>query len=110
MIGIQSLVIRIGQHQWLMVVTVEAHFPSLLQQQTAIISELLGVRLTDRRTLGIVLIVFDHDTGKTDGVLLCKLYKIRPPDLGIEIRNTHPVVPADISTIAAGTGDGKSSR
>ena len=51
MIGIQSLVIRIGQHQRLMVVTVEAHFPSLLQQQTAIISELLGVRLTDRRTL-----------------------------------------------------------
>ena len=90
-----------------MVVTVEAHFPSLLQQQTAIISELLGVRLTDRRTLGIVLIVFDHDTGKTDGVLLCKLHKIRPPDLGIEIRNTHPVVPADISTIAAGYRRGK---
>ena len=57
--------------------------------------------------MGIVLIVFDHDTGKTDGVLLCKPHKIRPPDLGIEVRNTHPVVPADVSTIAAGHRRGK---
>ena len=85
-----------------MVVAVEAHFPALLQQQAAIVSELLSVRLTNRRALGIVLIVFDHDTGKTDRVLLCKLYEIRPPDLGIKVRYAHPVIPADISTIAAG--------
>ena len=52
--------------------------------------------------MGIVLIVFDHDTGKTDGILLCKLYEIRPPDLGIKVRYAHPVIPADITTIAAG--------
>ena len=39
--------------------------------------------------------------------MLCKPHKIRPPDLGIEIRNTHPVVPADITTIAAGYRRGK---
>ena len=90
-----------------MVVAVEAHFPALLQQHAAIVSELLSVRLTDRRALGIVLIVFDHDTGKTDRILLCKFYKIRPPDLGIKVRYAHPVIPADISTIAAGHRRGK---
>ena len=85
-----------------MVVAVEAHFPALLQQQAAKVSELLGVQLTFRRTLGIVLVVFDHDTGKTDRVLLCKLYEIRPPDLGIKVRYAHPVIPADISAITAG--------
>ena len=34
--------------------------------------------------------------------MLCKLYEIRPPDLGIKVRYAHPVVPADIATIAAG--------
>ena len=34
--------------------------------------------------------------------MLCKLYEIRPPDLGIEVRYAHPVIPADITTIAAG--------
>ena len=106
-VAVKILVIRIGQYQRLMVVTVEAHFPALLQQQAAIVSELLSVRLTDRRALGIVLIVFDHDTGKTDRVLLCKLYEIRPPDLGIEVRYAHSVIPADISTIAAGHRRGK---
>ena len=101
-VAVMVLVIRIGQYQWLMVVAVEAHFPALLQQQAAIVSELLGVQLTGRRAFGIILIIFDHDTGKTDRILLCKLYEIRPPDLGIKVRNTHPVIPADISTIAAG--------
>ena len=90
-----------------MVVAVEAHFPALLQQHAAIVAELLSVRLTDRRALGIVLIVFDHDTGKTDRILLCKLYEIRPPDLGIKVRYAHSVILADISTIAAGHRRGK---
>ena len=101
-VAVKILVIRIGQYQRLMVVAVEAHFPALLQQQAAIVSELLGVQLTDWCTLGIVLVVFDHNAGKTDRVLLCKLHEIRPPDFGIKVRNGHPVIPADISTIAAG--------
>ena len=90
-----------------MIVAVEAHFPSLSQQQAAVVTELLGVWLADWYTPSVIFIVFDHNAGKTDGVFLCQFYEIRPPDFGIEVRNAHAVVPANISTVAAGHRGGK---
>ena len=78
-----------------------AHFPALPQQQAAKIAELLGVRLAGRGIHRVILVVFDHDAGKADGVFLGQLHQVRPPDFGVKVRSAHAVIPADIGAIAA---------
>ena len=83
-----------------MVVAVEAHFPALPQQQPAKIAERLGVALAEGRVGGVVLIVLDHDARVPDAEPLGQLDEVRPPDLGVEIRDVQAVILPDVLAVA----------
>lgn len=94
----------------LVVVAVEAHFPALPQQQPAKIAERLGIALAEGRVGSVVLIVLDHDARVPDAEPLGQLDEVRPPDLGVEIRDAQAVILPDVLAVALRHRRGKSSR
>ena len=101
-IGVQTLVIGIWQHQRLVVVTVKPYLAALPQQKASKITKLLCIFLTCRFIHGVILVVFNHDTGKTNSVFLRQLHQIRPPDFAVKVADAHAVISADIGAITAG--------
>ena len=75
---------------------------ALPQQKASKITKLLCIFLTRRFIHGVILVVFNHDTGKTNSVFLRQLHQIRPPDFAVKVADAHAVISADIGTITAG--------
>ena len=93
-------VVRLRQHQRLMVVAVKAQLPALPQQQPAVILELPDIALAGGRGLGVVAVVFDHDAGVPDAIPFRQPDKIRPPDFCVKFRDAQPVLLADVLAVA----------
>ena len=93
-------VMRVRQHQRLMVVPVISDFAVLPKQQSSVILELCVIRLSYRIILGVIAVILNHHTGETNTVPFRKTHQIRPPYLRIEFRNTYVVVTFDVFAIA----------
>ena len=90
-----------------MIITVITQFPALMKDHISKILEPLYIILAFRPSVCFVLIIFYYNSCILHIVSRSKGDHIRPPDIGIEIRNTGAIIPFYISSISIWNWGGK---
>ena len=92
-------IICIFQSQGLMIVSVVPDLSAASQKHISKILKPGNIFLLRNGSICHILIILDYRPGVPDSMTFCHIQHIRPPDIGIKIRNCSVVISGNIASV-----------